>query len=79
MSAQSSAERLYGLARKTAMNTAGGESAFWIIGATLRIGLVAQAILQTLYQQDEQVHDDKVRQLLHEMYVLLMDDERLSV
>lgn len=70
--------RLYAIARKTAMDAAGGERAFWIIGSTLRQALVAQAVLQILDQQDDDgVTDAAVRTLLHGLRSALRDDESL--
>lgn len=67
--------RLYEASKYTAKNNLGGERAYWIAGPTVRRMAVANAILQTLFQQDEDVADSRVRTLLHDLYDLLTDDE----
>lgn len=46
-------ERLYRIARKAAVDTAGGERAFRVIGSTLAAALVRSEVLSVIYNQDE--------------------------
>jgi hypothetical protein len=52
--ADTSYERLYRLARKAAIDTAGGERAFRVIGSTLAAALVRSEVLTMIYNQDEE-------------------------
>jgi hypothetical protein len=50
-------ERLYRIARKAAVDTAGGERAFRVIGSTLAAALVRSEVLAVLYNQDAETVD----------------------
>lgn len=69
--------RLYLIAVGRAQAEAGGIIAFNKIGPTYRKALVGNAILDILFQQDEIVPDKRVRDLLMDLRIKLMDDERL--
>lgn len=79
MATKDNIARLYDVCVERAKNAAGGERAFWVIGATLRIALVAQEILILVDNQDEGTSDATVRGLLASLRDRLTSDASLQV
>lgn len=77
MSAEREHAKLYANAKSSAEYLAGGARAFVIVGPTFRKALVAQCILQVLFQQGETVPAETVRVALDALYTLMSDDETL--
>jgi hypothetical protein len=71
-------DRKYAEAVAAAQDAAGGERAFWIIGSTLRTALVAQAILQIVYSQDDSISAFAVRELANVLCERMNDDASLA-
>jgi hypothetical protein len=74
---RSDVDRLYQLAVARAVDAAGGERAFQIIGPTFRQALVSHEILIILNSQDEAIPDATVRRLMEGLRDAVRDDETL--
>lgn len=68
------AERIYTIAKNTAVDTLGGPRAFQIQGPSIRRMAIAAAILDLLTMQDDTIAAETVQRLTLDLHELLFAD-----